>query len=190
MALVSKKKRGKEGRPLAEEVSSANLFADDLSKLLEYVRSGEGPKADVLRTLVSEAIDAREANQTGRERGTKRLRKVQLEAVTEGTQGLREKLDELLEIGRRLAPLAERIMGRSDENFGIGFETLSLLEGVFSMVRNDLSKPKLIAKAKDGGRAEDALKELEGKYRERATEKVDRVRREVRTAALAAGSKA
>lgn len=184
MALVRKKRIGKEGRALAEDTTSANLFADDLVKLLGYVRAGEGTKADVLRTLVSEAIERREEGKEVARHGEKRVKKLHLEAISEGTKTLEDKVDELLSIGRKGGVALERILNLCGDNFGLAFELLILVEGIFSMVTNDVTKPRLTEKVKAGGRSvEETLATMREKFEGRAVEKVGKVRKEVRAGA-------
>jgi hypothetical protein len=186
MALTTKNKRGKEGRALAEKVSSANFFADDLGKIMDYVRGGEGTKAEVIRTLISEAVEAREGGKEVAHHGEKRVRRLHLEAVAEGTKDLQEKVDELLIIARRGEVSQDKIANQTADNFGLNFEVLKLVEGIFSMLLNDVTKPRLLERLKEAARVEETVEQMSARFEGRAVEKVERVRKEVRKGAKAA----
>ncbi len=178
------RRRNKPGQSLSEETVGTNLSLEDHGFFMSYVAAGEGKKADVLRALAHEAIVAREMSKKGKHEADRKIRKLHVEAVENGTQGLAEKVDEALAILRKLGVGFERILAGSNINFGLLFELLILSEGVSSMVTNDLTKPKMLTKAKNNaGEVETTLSELRNLFEQRAGEKVEKVRGTVKTSA-------
>ncbi|HEY0169423.1 MAG TPA: hypothetical protein VGB98_00100 [Pyrinomonadaceae bacterium] len=178
------RRRNKPGQTLSEETVGTNLSLEDHGFFMSYVTAGEGKKADVLRALVHEAILAREMSKKGKHEADRRIRKIHVEAVETGTQGLAEKVDEALAILRKLGVGFEKLLAGSNVNFGLLFELLSLSEGVSSMITNDLTKPAMMKKANNkAGEVETTLAGLKELFEQRAAEKVEKVRSTVKPGA-------
>lgn len=177
-------RRRKLGLILSKDTVSTCLYDDDATTVNSYVTGGEGKKSDVLRALIHEAILARELRKSGNREADKQIRKLHEEAVEVGTQGIYKMLEELLTIGRRLNVGFENLLAGSDTNFGVLFEILKLNEGISSMVLNDLTKPAMLKKAKDVGEVEGTIEELKGRFEDRAVEKIDQVKKDVRASTM------
>lgn len=169
----------KSGPVLSEETVGTNLSDADHVTFMSYVTGGEGRKADVLRNLVHEAIQARELKRGGSRVAEKQIRRIHAEAVETGTQGIAEMLGEVLTIVRRLGVNLDKVLAGSEVNFGLLFELLKLSEGTSAMVMKDLTRPILEAKAKRAGEVEATVEEMRGRFERRAVDKVDKVRAEV-----------
>jgi hypothetical protein len=174
-----RKRRKRVGMILSKETVSTNLTEDDLTTFLGYVTGGEGKKSDVLRTLIHEAIVARELRKHGHREAGKQIRQLHEQAVEAGTVGLSKMLEEVLTICRKLNSGYLKLLTGSDVNFGILFELLKLGEGVHSMVLNDITKPVMKQTYKTGEEFEAAVSELKDLFEERAADKIENVRTEV-----------
>lgn len=144
---------------LSSEPSTIRLFSGDFSAVQSLVKECNSDESSVICHLIHEALEAKTKITSSNNEADEKSRELQRQVFLEELASVKQLINEQSQLMRIQAGILEQILLRSGESVGMSLENLKLTEGIFAMVKEDLTIPTLI---KNGA----PINELDGFFKE------------------------